>query len=105
MLVPWVQEPCPSCCILFIISPVAGRVWGTQQSFVKDPLTEWRWVRLVASLVAQSAKNLPAMQQTQVQFLGWEDPLEKEMAVFLPGESHVQRNLEDYSPWGRKNRT
>ena len=26
-------------------------------------------------------KNLPAMQETQVQFLGWEDPLEKEMAA------------------------
>ena len=26
-------------------------------------------------------KNLPAMQQTQVQSLGWEDPLEKEMAT------------------------
>jgi len=26
-------------------------------------------------------KNLPAMQETRVQFLGWEDPLEKEMAT------------------------
>ena len=26
-------------------------------------------------------KNLPAMQETQVQFLGWKDPLEKEMAI------------------------
>ena len=34
-----------------------------------------------ASLVAQSVKNLPAMQETQVQFLGQEDPLEKEMAT------------------------
>ena len=34
-----------------------------------------------ASLVAQMVKNLPAMQETQVQFLGWEDPLEKEMAT------------------------
>ena len=34
-----------------------------------------------ASLVAQSVKNLPAMQETQVRFLGWEDPLEKEMAT------------------------
>ena len=34
-----------------------------------------------ASLVAQSVKNLPAMQETQVQSLGWEDPLEKEMAT------------------------
>ena len=34
-----------------------------------------------ASLVAQSVKNLPAMQETRVQFLGWEDPQEKEMAT------------------------
>ena len=32
-----------------------------------------------ASPVAQMVKNLPAMQETQVQCLGWEDPLEKEM--------------------------
>ena len=30
-----------------------------------------------ASLVAQMAKNLPAMQETVVRFLGWEDPLQK----------------------------
>ena len=35
----------------------------------------------VTSLVAQSAKNLPAMQETRVQFLGWEDSLEEEMAT------------------------
>ena len=34
-----------------------------------------------ASLVAQSVKNLPAVQETRVQSLGWEDPLEKEMAT------------------------
>ena len=34
-----------------------------------------------ASLVAQSVKNLPAVQETWVQSLGWEDPLEKEMAT------------------------
>ena len=48
-------------------------------------------------------KNLPAMQETQVQFLGWEDPLEESMAttpVLLPGELHGQRSLEGYSPWG-----
>ena len=32
-------------------------------------------------LIAQSVKNLPAMQETWVRFLGWEDPLEKEMAT------------------------
>ena len=43
-----------------------------------------------ASLVTQQVKNLPAIQETPVQFLGWEDPLEEGMAthlVFLPGES------------------
>ena len=34
-----------------------------------------------ASLVAQMIKRLPAMQETRVQSLGWEDPLEKEMAT------------------------
>ena len=34
-----------------------------------------------ASLVAQSVKNLPAVQKTRVRSLGWEDPLEKEMAT------------------------
>ena len=33
-----------------------------------------------ASLVAQMVKNLPAVQETRLQSLGWEDPLEKEMA-------------------------
>jgi len=35
----------------------------------------------LASLVAQTVKNLPVMQETQVHSLGWEDPLEKEMAT------------------------
>ena len=34
-----------------------------------------------ASLVAESVKNLPAVQETWVRSLGWEDPLEKEMAT------------------------
>ena len=36
---------------------------------------------LGASLVSQLVKNLPAMQETRVQSLGWEDPLEKGMAT------------------------
>ena len=35
-----------------------------------------------ASLVAQQLKRLPAMQETRVQSLGWEDTLEKEMATY-----------------------
>ena len=65
-------------------------------------------------------KNLPAMYETWVQSLYKEGPQEKGMAtsiailvgipilegntspVVLPGESHGQRSLVDYSPWGRK---
>ena len=51
-----------------------------------------------ASPVAQLVKNLPAMRETWVLSLGWEDPLEKGKApVFWPGESHGL-----YSPWGHK---
>ena len=50
-------------------------------------------------------KRLPATQETRVQSLGREDPLEKEMQptpVRLLGESHRQRSLAGYSPRGRK---
>ena len=36
---------------------------------------------LGVSLIAQLVKNLPAMQETQVQYLGWEDTQENEMAT------------------------
>ena len=46
------------------------------------------------------------MQEMWIQSLGWEDSLEKEMethsCIFLPGKSHGQRNLVDYSPWDIK---
>ena len=45
------------------------------------------------------------MQETWVQSLGWEDPRRREWQptlVFLPGESHGQRSLVGYSPWGHK---
>ena len=35
----------------------------------------------MCALVAQSVKNLPAVQETWARSLGWEDPLEKEMAT------------------------
>ena len=58
--------------------------------------------------MAQWVKNPHATQKTQemwVRFLGQQDPLgEKRQPtpVFLPGESHGQRNLAGYSPWGQK---
>ena len=53
-----------------------------------------------ASLVTQTVKNLPTIQESWVRSLGWEDTLEKGKAttpVFWPGEFHGL-----YSPWGHK---
>ena len=50
-------------------------------------------------------KNLSVMQETRVQPLGWEDPLEKGMSThssILAGESNGQRSLAGYSPWGQE---
>ena len=59
-----------------------------------------------ASLVAQLVKNLPAIQETWVQCLAWEDPPGEGNGIptplFLPGEFHGQRSLVGYSPWEHK---
>ena len=50
-------------------------------------------------------KCLPTTRETQVQSLGWEDPLERKWQptpVLLPGKSHGQRGLVGYSLWGCK---
>ena len=55
--------------------------------------------------MAQRVKNTPAVQETRVQSLGWEDPLEKEIQdtpVSWPGKSHGQRSQVGCSPWGHK---
>ena len=50
-------------------------------------------------------KNLPEIQEIRVQSMGQEDPMEKGMAAhssILAGESHGQKSLVDYSPWGHR---
>ena len=79
--IPWTKEP------------------GGQQSMGSQDLDMTR-----QSLVAQMVKRLPTMRETLVQSLGWEDPLEKEMAPLssiLGWKTHGQRSLEGSSPWGR----
>ena len=54
-----------------------------------------------ASLITHLVK--PAVPETPVQILGWEDPLEEGMAtplVFLRKNPHGQRSLAGYSQWG-----
>ena len=63
------------------------------------PYTSW------ASLVVQMVNNLPANSGDLGLIPGLERSLEKEMAThssILPGESHGQRSLAGYSPWGHK---
>ena len=53
----------------------------------------------------QQQKNWSALQEMQVQFLGWEVPLEKKMTThcsILAWEIPWTRSLAGYSPWGRK---
>ena len=54
---------------------------------------------------SQTVKHLSAMQDTQVQSLGWEDPLEKEMAAhssILAWKIPWTQSLVGYHPWGCK---
>ena len=61
------------------------------------------WSNLAAAAVVQTIKNLPAMQETKVQSLGWEDALEKGLATHSSVlVFHGQRSLAGYSPWGHK---
>ena len=54
--------------------------------------------------MAQTVKNLPAMQEIWVRCLGQEDPLEKKIPLHssFPGEFRGQRNLSGYSSRGCK---
>ena len=58
------------------------QVW-VQTTKIKQATQIFSFTVLIrASLVSQMVKNLPAMQETQVQSLGQEDPLEKGMATY-----------------------
>ena len=84
---------------------------GGRKVFIKEvsfELTLAGWVIFATGVMrfagGSAVKNPPAVQETRVLFLDWEDPLEEGMAtpVFLPWKSHGQRRLAGYSPCGRK---
>ena len=73
-------------------SLVGYSAWGCKESDTTEPLhftSPSQWLAIFypfilfqpSSLVAQMVKRPSTMQETQVQSLGWEDPLEKEMAT------------------------
>ena len=74
--------------------PGSGRAPGEEIGY---PL-QYSW----ASLVAQTVKNCPAMRETWVQLLGWEDPLEEGMATHssvLAWRIPWTEEPAGYSPW------
>ena len=92
----WTRRPCEL---------VRASSWALCKSKEqRTPAEKERLWNNWASLVAQLVKNLPAMQETWVWSLSWEDPLERipwrerlPIPVFWPREFH-----ELYSPWGCK---
>jgi len=67
---------------------------------ILNALWQWSPTFLWASLVAQLIKNPPAMRETWVQSLDWEDPLEKGKATHSSSLAWIFHGL--YSPWGHK---
>ena len=83
---------CRSCLLLSSIFP-STRVFSNDSALHR------------ASRIAESVKNLPAMQDTQVWFLGWGDALEEELATYssiLAWKIPWEESLAGYSPWGGK---
>ena len=65
----------------------------------------WQKKKKWASLMAQTVQGLAAMQETRVRHQGQDDPWRRKWQptpVFLPGESHGQRSLVGYTPWGHR---
>ena len=73
--------------IMLLSTPECARHWDFEGLCMcwygfKNPSSIWLLLQLEwASLVAQRLKHLPAMWETWVRSLGWDDPLEKEMAT------------------------
>ena len=89
-LLLWFDDSLLLCldCFLFSVSvSIRFLVYGYHEIFisisVSIPIYVCVYIYLCdyASLVAQTVKDLSAMQETRVRSLGWEDPLEKEMAA------------------------
>ena len=61
--------------------PGTGEPGGLPSLGVAQSRTRLKRLSSKVTLVAQTVKRLSAMQKTRVRYLGWEDPLEKEMAA------------------------
>ena len=67
-----------------------------------DRATELNWCIFSGGSAVKNLSAMQEMQETLVQYLSWEDALEKEMAThssILAGKSHGQRSLAGFSLW------
>ena len=79
----------------YLASLVTHFVWGPEQSW-----SGLYYSKLNVSIVAQMVKNLPVIQETGIWWLGWEDPLEKEMAThFIVLAWKIPWTAEPGGPW------
>ena len=87
------------------------QVFYIQQKYIQSPYQRKMTfikpfsLKIKPTLVAQTVKNPPAMWETWVRSLGWEEPLEKGTPnhySILAREFHEQRSLAEYNPWGHK---
>ena len=92
-------------------------VWRALLNFISPAEASWHNINTISSPQGKPFSStsdyfvphliiamllLLGSQETQVQFLGWDDPLEKEWSltpVFLPREFHGQKNLVGYRTW------
>ena len=77
----------------------------TRQNFVGKVMSLLFNMLSRAFLVAQMVKHLPTMQETRVQFLGQDNPLEKEMALHSSTLAWKIPRMEEpgrLQPWSRK---
>ena len=84
------------------VSCIAGRFFTVQATRGQCNVQLFLYM---AFLVARLVKNLPAVQETRVQSLGWEDSLEKGMATdssILAWRIPWTEKLVGYSPWNHK---
>ena len=84
MLQPFLSIPFKNCKFPhFLKNPISFPAWFFSHSTYHHwpYLTFYLFILLIAWPVAQTVENLDATQETWVQSLGWEDPLEKEMAT------------------------
>ena len=73
--------PVPCCLDYYSFVATLSEVWESYAS-CSVPFLQDYFGNVWASLVTQLVKNPPAMQETCVRSLGWEDPLEKGKAIF-----------------------